>query len=128
MALKEAAKRERKEGIVIESSPVKESKSNGGIEAAVQQVQWQFRTMKDALEARIGTRLKPTSAIVPWIVTHSARTINRYQMGKDGKTAYRRWKGKEFKREVAEIGETVLYLKAGTQWKNIPRWENETTG
>ena len=55
----------------------------------------------------------------------AARTLNRYQVGEDGKTAYRRWKGKDFKREVAEIGETVLYLKAGTQGKNKfnPRWE-----
>ena len=54
VALKEAAKRERGERIVIESSPVKESRSNGAAEAAVQQVQGQVRTMKDALEARIG--------------------------------------------------------------------------
>ena len=33
--------------------------------------------------------------------------------------------GKPRKREVAEIGESVLYLKAGTQGKNkfVPRWE-----
>ena len=94
-------------------------------QSAIQQAQGQFRTMKDALETNIGTRLKPNSAIVPWIVAHSARTINRYQMGEDGKTAYRRWKGKDFKREVAEIGEIVLYLKAGTQGRNkfVPRWE-----
>ena len=46
VALKEAAKRERMERIVLENSPVKESKSNGAIEAAVQQVQGQFRVMK----------------------------------------------------------------------------------
>ena len=61
VALKEAAKRERMERIVLETSPVKDSKSNGAIEAAVQQVQGQFRVMKDALETRIGMRLKPTS-------------------------------------------------------------------
>ena len=128
VALKEAAKNERKERIVIESSPVKESKSNGAIEAAVQQVQGQFRTMKDALETKIGTRLTPNSTIIPWIVAHAARTMNRYQVGTDGKTAYRRWKGKDFKREVAEIGETILYLKAGTQGKHkfVPRWERES--
>ena len=48
VALKEAVKRERAERIVLESSPVKESRSNGAIEAAVQQVQGQFRVMKDA--------------------------------------------------------------------------------
>ena len=125
VALKEAAKRERNERIVIEASPVKESRSNGAIESAVQQVQGQFRTMKDALENKIGARLSPNSAIIPWMVIHSARTINRYQVGEDGKTAHRRWNGEDFKRDVAEIGETVLYLKPGTQGEDkfLPRWE-----
>merc|ERR1711951_343800 len=113
------------ERIVLENSLVKESKSNGAIETAVQQVQGQFRVMKDALETRIGARLKPNSTIVPWIVAHAAKTVNRYQVGTDGKTAYRRWKGKDFKREVAKVGETILYLKAGTQGRHkfVPRWE-----
>ena len=88
------------------------------IENAIQQIQGQFRTMKDNLEARIGERLSETSVIVPWMVIHAARTLNRYHVGTDGKTAYRRWKGKDFKREVAEIGEQVMYLKAGTQGKD----------
>ena len=98
-ALKEAVRRERAERIVLESSPVKESRSNGAAEAAVQQVQGQIRVMKDALETRIGASLKPNSTIIPWIVAHAAKTINRYQVGNDGKTAYRRWKGKGFRRE-----------------------------
>ena len=128
VALKEAAKRERAERIVTEETPVKESKSNGGIENAIQQIQGQFRAMKDNLETRIGERLSETSAIVPWIIIHAARTLNRYHLGTDGKTAYRRWKGKEFKREVAEIGEQVMYLKAGTQGKDKfnARWERGT--
>ena len=38
--------------------------------------------------------------------------MNRYIVGVDGKTAYRRWKGKDFKRDVAEFGEAVMYLPA----------------
>ena len=104
---------------------MKESKSNGAIENAIQQFQGQFRAIKDGLEARIGTRITECMTIVPWMVIHAARTINRYQVGQDGKTAYKRWKGKEFRREVAEFGESVMYLKAGTQGKDKfnPRWE-----
>ena len=65
VALKEAAKRERKERIVIESSPVKESKSNGAIENAIQQIQGQFRAIKDGLEGRIGERITGSMRIVP---------------------------------------------------------------
>ena len=95
-ALKEAVRAERSEKIVLESSPVGESKSNGGAECAIQQVQGQFRAMKDSLETRIGTRIAEDSPVVPWLVLHAARTMNRYSVGVDGKTPYRRWKKQGF--------------------------------
>ena len=98
VALKNAVKDERSERIVLEESPVGESKSNGAIENAIQQVQGQVRTLKDSLEARLGARLAEDSTLIPWLVTHAARTINRYHVGQDGLTAYRRWKGKAFRR------------------------------
>ena len=39
-------------------------------------------------------------------------TWTRYHVGKDGRTAYERWKGRKFKRDVAEFGECVWYFKA----------------
>ena len=114
-ALKEAVKAERPEKIVLESSPVGESQSNGGAECAIQLVQGQFRAMKDSLEARIGTRIAEDSPVVPWLIMHAARTMNRYTVGADGKTPYRRWKGKDFKRDVAEFGEAVLFQKSGSR-------------
>ena len=125
VALKEAVRLERGERIVLESSPVKESKSNGIIENAIQQVQGQIRAIKDGLESRIRTRIGGDASIVPWLVMHAARTLNGYVVGPDGKMAYRRWKGKEFRRDIAEFGETVMYLKAGThgQDKFCSRWE-----
>ena len=125
VALKEAVKAERPERIVLEESPVSESKSNGAVENAVQQVHGQVRTIKDALESRLGKRIEEESNIIPWMITHAARTINRYHVNPDGLTAYRKWKGKEFKKEVAEFGETVLYLRPGTKGKDKlrSRWE-----
>ena len=64
VALKEAVKMERPERIVLESSPVKESKSNGAAENAIQQVQGQFRAIKDGLESRIGVRIAGDSCLV----------------------------------------------------------------
>ena len=46
IALKQAVKMERSERIVLEESPVKESRSNGVIENAIQQVQGQIRATK----------------------------------------------------------------------------------
>ena len=70
--------------------------------------------MKDNLEARIGARVSGESAVVPLLVIHSARTLNRFNVGSDGKTPYRRRKGKEFRRDIAEFGEVVMFLKLGT--------------
>ena len=125
VALKEAVKRERHERIVLESSPVKESQSNGAIENAIQQLQGQFRAVKDALESRVGQRISGEMSCVPWMMSHASGLINRYHIGEDGKTNYQRWKGKSFKREVAEFGECVFYLKAGTRGvdKFECRWE-----
>ena len=95
VALKEAAKMERDERIVFEESPVGESKSNDDIENAIQQAQGQFRKVKDALESRIGKRIGGDQALIPWMVVHAARTINRYHVAPDGKTNYERCKGQE---------------------------------
>ena len=81
--------------------------------------------MKDSLESRIGARISEDSPIVPWLVMHAAQTINRYHVNDDGCTNYYRWKGKPFKREVAEFAESIMYLKPGTRGthKFDPRWE-----
>ena len=109
----------------MEASPVHESKSNGAIENAVQLVQGQFRSMKDCLESRLGSKQSCDSHLIPWLVLHACRTINRYHVGQDGLTAYQRWKGKPFKRDVAEFAERVMYLKAGSKGRDKfnCRWE-----
>ena len=66
VALKEAINAERQERIVLEESPVGESKSNGGIETAIQQVQGHIRTIKDGMEAIFDKILPEDSALIPW--------------------------------------------------------------
>merc|ERR1712081_121591 len=82
--------------------------------------------MRDALESRIGAKISGDSPLVPWLVMHAARTINRYHLGIDGKSAYHRWKGKPFRRDVAEFGECVMYLKVGSKGRDKfnCRWES----
>merc|ERR1712240_75927 len=128
VALKQRVKQERPERIVLEESPVKESQANGGVENAIRQVQGQIRTIKDCLQSRIGVKINGDEAIFPWLVSHAAATINRHHVGQDGKTAYQRWKGKPFRREITEFGETVLYLKMGTRGRDKldSRWETGT--
>ena len=93
--------KDRLKGAVrMEESPVGEHQSNGMVENGVQRIQGQFRIRRHALEARYGERIGGNHNCWPWLVRHVGQSLNRYQVGPDGKTAYKRWKGKEFKREV----------------------------
>ena len=70
-----------------ENSPVGDSKSNGLVERAIQTVQGQIRTLRSALEARLGVKIKPTSPVFAWIVTHASAIITLCEVGKDGRSS-----------------------------------------
>ena len=59
------------------------------------------------------------------MVRHAAASINRYQVGEDGKTAHERLRGRRFRRDVTEFGESVLYIRAESIGKDKynSRWE-----
>ena len=75
--------------------PVKSSASNGVVERGIQSVQGQVRTLKDGLESRWKREIAAVECIAPWIVEWSAHVLNRFEVGKDGRTAYERCKGKQ---------------------------------
>ena len=125
MEVKEAIRRESSGDMMLEEAPAYDSRSNGEIERAIQTVQGQVRTIKDAVEARCGEKLRPDDHIVPWMVQHAGALISRYHRGADGLTAYRRVRGKDFKTDICEFGEGVWYMKPGSVGKNKfdSRWE-----
>ena len=125
--LKIRVKTERSEDIIMEESPAYEHRSNGEVERAIQTIQGQVRTIKSALESRYETTMGPDSNMMPWMVRHAANVINRYHKGTDGMTAYRRLKGKEFKKEVVEFGEGVWYMRQ-TQWGRTSSTRSGKTG
>ena len=92
-----------------EYSPVRSSESNGVIERGIKEVQGQLRAMKSALDARVGVDIRGTSNILPWMVECASVLINRYLVGKDGKTAYERLRGKKSKMLGFEFGGTVHF-------------------
>ena len=103
-------RKELKEEVLFEESPVGESHSNGISERAVREVKWQVRSRKEALDSRYGKRISNGSPITAWLPRHVAATISRYRIGVDGMTAYERVNGKKFKIESAEFGERAWYL------------------
>ena len=72
---------------VPERPPMGESQSNGIIERAVGLVAGQARTLKAALEHRIGTRVPPDARILCWLVEFAAYLMNRCDIGSDGDAA-----------------------------------------
>ena len=64
-----------------------------------------------ALQARLGATVAATEPIVTYIPDHAMYLINRLEVGKDGKTAYERVKGKVASVLGLEFGEKVLFMK-----------------
>ena len=102
-----AARRQRK--TVCENSPVGDSQSNGKAERAVQTLSGQVRVLKKGLEDRCKMTFSSEHPIEPWLVEHAADVLSRFHVGRDGHTAYERWKGKKFRGEDIEFGEIVHY-------------------
>ena len=90
VALKSAVKRELELEVSFEESPVGEHQSNGAVENATKRVQGQIRTVRDALESRIGERVKGGDNVFTWLVRNAAASMNRYQVGSDGRTPHER--------------------------------------
>ena len=75
---------------IVEHSPVRESQSNGFIEAGVKTVEGMVRTMKLNLEHRLHECIEVDHPIFYWLVEHAADVSTKFQKGVDGKTAYER--------------------------------------
>ena len=124
MALKEEVRRRLDQDVIFEESPIGESQSNGRVERVVRTVKGHIRTMKEALDSRFQERIPLDHQVMSWLPRHAAATISRYHTGKDGRTAYERWKGRKFKKEVVEFAENVWYLKPRSRGATgfIGRW------
>ena len=106
--------------MVIENSPVHSSKSNGIIERAIQTVQGMIRTIRSSIEDKWEVKIKTSHPIWPWIAEHAAFLLSRFEVGRDGKTAYERVKGKAAKVQGMSFAEGVLW-KGDVQ---VDRWES----
>lgn len=124
-ALMEDVVAEREEGrTIVEESPVGSSGSNGVVERAVQGLEGQIRVVLLALEEKVGRQIDPLGAIVSFIPEYAAYLLNRLEVGKDGKTAYERCKGKRATVVGLEFGEKLLWRKkkADKMAKIRSRW------
>ena len=93
----------------MEESPVGSSGSNGTVERVAQGLEGQVRALLSGLEERVGRRMGPSEAVVQFIPEYAAHLLKRLEVGKDGKTAYERVKGKKATALGVEFGEKVLW-------------------
>ncbi len=94
-------------------SGVGDSKGNGMAERAVQSIEEMVRVHKLAVEARIKERLPCTHPMMAWLVEHAADVLNRYNIGKDGRTPYQRLKGRKFIGNMMEFCSPVMFRVSG---------------
>ena len=118
MALKRAIAAERSGPSALIASPVRESKSNGAVEKAIQSWQGQFRVIKHHLEHKFGLHAKgeklPIShPILGWMVVWAAELLMKFKKrSSDGRTAYESMTGHRCKHPVMEVGETLMFRTA----------------
>lgn len=85
------------------------------------------RTLGSALEGRLGIKLDVESVVWPWLVEYAGWVMNRTEVGKYGKTAYERVKGKTARLTGYEFGEAVLWKRrreGGPLGKLTCMWED----
>ena len=95
---------------VPEESAPGESASNGAAERAIQMVEDQLRTMKHALEARLGVKIPCSHQIMRWMLEHAAMLLTNYHCSSDDHlTGYQRLHGHACTNRLPEFGETVMW-------------------
>jgi len=126
ISLKQAVKDSMNVEIILEESPVGDHQANGEVENAIKRCAGQFRTLKEVTETRYGKRIAPEHHILPWMIAYSSGCINRFQVGEDGYTNHKRWKGKDFDRPICEFGECIIALRLDSRGKTKSkvRWFN----
>ena len=111
---------------VMEESLVEEHESNGTIEVTVREIQKQVRVMKSALEDRMKCEVPSRHPILAFLLEHTGRLMSRYQVGRDGRTAYELHA--DNRRQLVEFGEIVYSMPirhgSARQAKLDPKWQD----
>ena len=95
--------------VVVESPAQGESQSNGLVEEAGKTVREFARIFKDVIETNTRTKIKSNDPILMWAIRWAAMVTSRYLVGKDGRTAQERKRGRRCRAPVAAFGELVWY-------------------
>ena len=87
----------KKYEVLRKESPVGDHQANGEIENAIKELEKQIRVLKIALEQKIPQVLKDDHPLMAWIPEYAGFLLSRFQVAADGKTAYEKLKGKQYR-------------------------------
>ena len=102
-------RRESDYGTALDNSRVGDSDSNGTIESMVGLAEGMARVLRFSIEDRIGTKLKMSDPIMPWLVRHAGHVLTRSRIRENGRTAMQLIKGRRSNTELVPFGESVLF-------------------
>ena len=100
--------------------------SNGEAESSVGITQGLARTLKDHVEHKVGQQLDPRSPILRWLIEYVGTLYTLFsfdEKARDGLTAFRRIKGRDWTVALPAFGEFLDY-RVKTNHKLEPRWES----
>ena len=80
---------------------------------------------KEQIEARAEMKLKPDDAIIPWAIRWSAMATSRFLVGKDGRTAYERKRGRPCQLPTIPFGERVWFHEARPHKERRDKFDSE---
>jgi hypothetical protein len=97
------------ETISTEQAATYESASNGETECGIRAVRGLFHAHKLQLERRIEREVPPTHPLSAWLLEHVCLLINALHVGEDGKTPWKRLRGRDFGQRLVAFGERVRF-------------------
>ncbi|MDA8582757.1 reverse transcriptase domain-containing protein [bacterium] len=113
-------------GRCIPEAPLKgESQSNGRVEEAGKTVREFVRVFKQQLEDKAKMVVAPDDVIVLWMIRWAAMIPSRYLVGRDGRTAYERRRGRRCKMPVVPFGESVWFRQLKDNQKRSKKFDSE---
>ena len=107
--------------ITLKESPTsvneEDAPSNGYAECAVREVKRMIRAILSDLESKLKSKIDPNHSMLTWIARHAAFLLTRFRIGDDGKSAYQRAVGREWRRPTVVFGEQILFKPVGAAGK-----------
>ena len=85
----------------LETSPVRESESNGAVERAIRVWEGQVQMIKDALESKLQCEFPRDHPVMTWLVECATTLLRRCLVGVHGRTPHEKIKGRRSRRPVA---------------------------